>query len=565
MRKRSIIRFVALTLALCLTGVGCVEAPSDKTTGTTTAGTTTAGTTTATCAGTTTGTAAGETITTTVGAIGTTTTTMGGRPVITTTKKAPNINDIPFGEEINVVEYGVDNTGKEDVTALLTRLHLTGNPIYYPNGTYLFNGNTLNFSGGVRFQSKKGVLIRNSISDTPIVNFDDNGNLIGLMHNHLELKYGTEPFRINGNLVSPPLSKKKYATKVDFIPYWYNDFGRQYTAAGNGKNGGLCWYDWRWNHHDCHTIKEGYDPYDPALHPLLGWYRGDESVVLDWQCYWLQEYGIKQSILLARGWSESTWSDPANSQHWAYNLLNNTPNAKQMKFGLWLEASSYGTTDAAIRQSWWKDFNNFYFNRKYKNMVYCYEEGGKRYPVIFLWDESSIRYSIDKSSPANPTNMKKLYKDVAAAMKQNGYDGVCIFARTAYLTGRTSVLSELDDAGVKWFNVSYPQNSAGSGSTYGERVANFKTLDDEQILYGVATGMNTHDPHPSQWVCPGTSPQLFGQWIEKAVKETLKSPSRAPMITCYNVSEWSEGGPGLVPTVGDRFGYLEAIRDAIVL
>lgn len=37
------------------------------------------------------------------------------------------------------------------------------------------------------------------------------------------------------------------------------------------------------------------------------------------------------------------------------------------------------------------------------------------------------------------------------------------------------------------------------------------------------------------------------------------------IVTCYNVAEWAEGGPGLQPNLRDRFGYLEALRAAVAL
>ena len=92
----------------------------------------------------------------------------------------------PSSKEVNVVELGADNTGKMDSTAVITYAHSLKKRVYYPNGTYIFNGRTLDLSGGVRFESTKGVLVRNSISSVNILNFDDKGNLIGLMHNHLE-------------------------------------------------------------------------------------------------------------------------------------------------------------------------------------------------------------------------------------------------------------------------------------------------------------------------------------------------------------------------------------------
>ena len=468
---------------------------------------------------------------------------------------------------INAVEYGVDNTGKTDMTDKMIAMHKEaanqGKPVYYPNGTYLFNGATLDFSSGVEFESMDGVTVRNSIADTNIINFDDAGNLIGLMHNHLEMKYDSknpDAFVMSGNLAPAPLSTAQYETKVDFLTYWYNDFGLQrIIPIPNSWNG---WYDWRWNHHDCQELDDGYEPYDPTRHPLLGWYRGDEVEVLDWQCYWLQEYGMKQMILLAGGWDESAWSDPNYGQYWVYNLLNNTPNAKTMKFATQVPSSSYGSDEPTIRGGWWNVFFNFYFNEEYKDMVYCYEKGGKRYPVINVWDEQSVRYSMDKSSD----RVRAMYMDIAQAFKDNGYDGVCITARMPLFAGEANatVRAELEAAGVIWYSSAYPQNTLYYGATYAERVDSFKALDTDYTVYGVSTGMNTHDPHPSQWVCPGHTPALFGNLVSKVVAALEANPNQPGMITVYNVSEWSEGGPGLVPTVGKGFGYLEAIRDAVV-
>jgi len=457
--------------------------------------------------------------------------------------------------ELNVLDYGVDNTGATDATEILTRLHASGKRIYYPNGTYRFNGKTLDLSGGVRFESQDGVLIRNSLSDTPIINFDDNGNLIGLMQNHLEEKCGHKnnmSFQKTGSLVSPPLSKANYQTRVDVLPFWYNDFGLHTRFAT--PSGGIMWYDWSWNHHNA-----GGDGYDPTLHPLLGWYFGDEPVVLDWICYWLREYGMNQAALTAGGVSD----DPAAGDYWVYQLLNNTPNAKEMGFAMWLGNRSYHETMETYREGWWKTFEAFYFNDQYKDQVYCYEEDGKRYAVIWTWDEKAIRYSLDKNNQGTMSNTVTLYTEVAQAFQEAGYDGVCMMARYGCMPA--AQMATLAQAGVKWFGIAYPQNSAGTGATYDERISNFKTLERSDVLYGVATGMNTHTPHPSDWNCPGNTPELFGDWVKKAVDATLADETRHKLITCYNVSEWAEGGPGLIPTVADRFGYLEAIRDNIVI
>ena len=470
-------------------------------------------------------------------------------------KEPKTLDDIPSDKsvELNVVEYGVDNTGKTDMTVLLRDLHKSGHPIYYPNGTYIYNGDTMDFSGGVRFESPNGVLVRNSKFDTPIVNFDDNGNLIGLMHNHLELRYDDELYRKVGNLVSPPVSTKVNDTVVDAIPYWYNDFGRESQLSSSGWKG---WYDWQWNHHDCNTIAGITDPYDPARHPLLGWYRGDEVEVLDWTCYWLREYGMDQSILLAGDWGD-TWSDPSNPQYWVYNLLNNTPNAKNMKFAL-SEMHSWGfpTSYDEMKAGWDQMIDEFYGNPTYRDMVYCYELGGKRYPLMFVWDENFLQASM-----GGPHRLKELYLYMSSRMQALGYDGVCILGRMSVMTAEAPML---ETQGVRWFTAAYPTNALDeSKPTYESRVDSFRPFDTKYGVYSVASGLHTHDPHPSQWSCPGNTPALFARWLTSALSATVASPEAPRMVTIYNVAEWHEGGAGLLPTVADRFGYLEVIRDAV--
>ena len=469
--------------------------------------------------------------------------------------------------EINAVEYGCDNTGETDVTELMIALHEEAAEknmtVYYPNGTYLFNGETLNFDGGVRFESPDGVLIRNSVSDVPIINFDDFGNLIGLMQNHLEKTYtadGSGDPTMCGNLVSPPLSTAKYETAVDFVPYWYNDFGRSCTRIHMSPNNWIGWYDWRWNHHGCEELGENYDPYDPAIHPLLGWYHGDDPVVLDWICYWLQEYGVKNVILLGAP-SEGS-EKPEAGEHWVYQLLNNAPNAKQMKFGVMVSSSAYNGSYDEYREWWFKTFEDFYFNEQYKDNVYAYEHNGKRYAVISLWDEHAVSFSLGQDRAV----IKQLYYEVADAFKAHGFDGVSLWARMPVFSGDLTEgdRAEMLSHGVLWYGASYPSNGLGGAATYPENVETFMEMTNLSTLYGVATGLNTHTPHPSNWNCPGNTPAAFSRWVEKVLDVIQNNDKVGKAITCYNISEWSEGCSGLVPTVADRFGYLEAIRDNIV-
>jgi len=292
---------------------------------------------------------------------------------------------------------------------------------------------------------------------------------------------------------------------------------------------------------------------------LLGYYFGDDPVVLDWQCYWLKNHGINQAALTNSGVN----SDPTSKDYWVYQLLNNTPNAQNMDFALWVASTKYDQTYADYQSNWWKTFNEFYFNDNYKDQVYCYEENGKRYPVIWVWDESSIGHSLDKDNPSTLPNTIALYKEVAQAFQEKGYDGVCIMARTVCM--KSNFLPTLAAAGVKWFGISYPCNATEKKSTYEGRVNSFAALSDINTLYGVATGMESHTPHPTNWTYTGTTPALFETWLKKAVNATLSNSNRTKIVTCYNVSEWAEGGPGLQPTVGNGFGYLEAVYNAIVV
>ncbi len=485
---------------------------------------------------------------------------------------APPSNSQPDESPIiDAVKYGIDNTGGTDMTQKMIAMHKEGaekgKPIYYPDGTYLFNGTTLDFTSGIQCESADGVLIRNSISATPIVNFDDKGNLIGLMQNHLELKYNQQHYVDNGQLVSPPISTATYETAVDFLPYWYNDFGLKRTATANGKNGWIGWYDWRWNHHDCEQLGvEGkpYDPYDPARHPLLGYYHGDDPVVLDWICYWLQEYGIRQTTpFVGSALNTDRWTDPSSSYHWVYQLLNHTPNAKSMDFGFFVASSSYSMDIEFLKKSWWTTFDTFYFNPQYADMVYCYEVGDKRYPVIHLWDEEAIYNSLGKSYD----KMIELYQTVAQAFQDKGYAGVCIMACEPQLGGADRAVdrAKLQKAGAIWFASEYGSHQRMYEENYIALVEGAWLSNDTSVLYGVATGLHSHTPHESRWYCDGNTPALFGQWVKKAVDATLSDKKRAKIVVCYNVSEWAEGGPGLIPTVADRFGYLEAVRDHVVI
>lgn len=483
-------------------------------------------------------------------------------------------NEIENKRALNVVEYGADNTGNEDSTYILTKLHGTGKMIYYPSGTYRFNGKNLDLSGGVVFENTADTKVVNDISDENILQFDDNGRLIGLMHNHLELDDSTmgSGWRMNiGNIEAPPVSTANYKTKVDFIPYWYNDFGLDKTVSTAGTY--RAWYYWSWNFHK--NISD--DPtiaYDPSRHPLLGFYRGDDKNVLDWQCYWLREYGAKAATLLSgTGGSGVTgnWQTPSDSNYWIYQLFNNVPNFKGLGYIMQMRANFVpleDTDDAeAIRAnernfvtSWWNDvIDNIYL--KYDN-CYCIEKNGKKYPAVWLFEEGAIFGTFDNYGRyGNGTGYtKEFLKSIADKLKAKGYGGLALLVRNPS-DAFSSNDPWFEQNGVLRYITSY--ESVGSGSTYDEVVNNYSPTVSSDTILNASTGMYTHKPHPSGWNVPGNTPELFGKLIEKQV-EVIENNDIPKIITCYNMAEWAEGGPGLQPNVKDRFGYLEAMKDAIV-
>lgn len=58
----------------------------------------------------------------------------------------------------------------------------------------------------------------------------------------------------------------------------------------------------------------------------------------------------------------------------------------------------------------------------------------------------------------------------------------------------------------------------------------------------------------------GYYPDKFETFVRKAI-EHVNNGKGFPMI--YNVSEWTEGGPGLQPNMKDGFGYLTALKNAL--
>lgn len=463
--------------------------------------------------------------------------------------------------ELNVVEHGADPTGERDATELLTSLHATGKPIYYPNGTYRFNDRKLNLSGGVRFESPQGVVVRNDVSPHNILQFDDFGNFVGLQHNHLQLDEQDlgGPARIDvGSLVSPPLSTVEHDLRVDLLAHWYNDGGLEHRRVHAPARGWIGWYYWSWNFHRT-TRPEGHDP---ARHPLLGFYRGDDPTVLDWQCYWLREYGIRGVMLYGPTADPvAAWQAPDHRNHWIYQLLNNVPNFRRLRYVMtahtpWVPTS--GATEAErreVEQAWESLISDVYL--RYPNF-YAVERDGKTFPVLYVHAEAALRGVFDSYVGARGT--VAFYRRIAELLRSEGYGGVALFARQD-ISGLVD-LEALESDGVLHFRASYAGVNS-TGATYAELVANYDPPVDAGTILNLCTAKHSHT-HPSAWHCPGHSPALFGEMLGKAVAH-VERHDMPRIITCYNVGEWAEGGPQLQPNMQDRFGYLEAVREAVTM
>ena len=463
-------------------------------------------------------------------------------------------------QELNVLDFGVDNTGKTDVTERLTELHNTGARIYYPNGTYRFNGATLNFEGGVRFESPNGVIIRNDISELPIVNFDKYGNFVGLQQNHLEAEDTNTP--VSGSLVSPPLFDEDIKTKVDFMPYWYNDFGRKSQILRI--TGWVGWHYWTWNHHP-HEGSAAKTPCDEQRHPLLGWYYGDNPVTLDWQCYWMLKAGTKAVALLTGDVSQ--WEEEYSGDHWIYQLFHNVPNFKKMKFCAFF---GYWSKDKEALWEHWKQIaDRLYFRNR--DQIYMVNHGGKQYPLVQMWDMKILRENIDPDGGVE--NCKDLMLRLGNLFKEKGFEGVCFFSREccrgAEELNSPANRAELEAAGVIHYDAYYEvgpfYNKEMPLTTYTELVDAFDPHMNPYQILNVTTGCHTRPPHPSGWVRPGQNPKDFGRLVKKAVDYLEQHPELQKIITCYNVAEWAEGGPGFQPNMLDGFGFLDACADAIIV
>lgn len=344
----------------------------------------------------------------------------------------------------------------------------------------------------------------------------------------------------------PPMAKAAPSKGVDIVAHWYNDFGLTSTALANGAKGWTGWYDWQWNF----PTKGNYDP---SRHPIQGFYKGDDPNVLGWQCYWMAEAGVTAvAITESGGFSRTDWENPAAGQHWVYQLMNNTPNFKSLKYTLSLKSG--GTAVAIEAQN--DDLVATY--AAYPG-AYTYIENGKTYAVVTAWEFEQLRGVYDNFSGS--TNTIAYLKALATKFKNIGYDGVMILARNSGLVAFEQNTT-LKPAGVMVMAAEY-ETRYGTDASYGNSYTNYANNvvfpTEKHKVLGVVTSAKTQLPHTSGWALDGSTPAAFRTVLQKAVDAVIKNKQRR-IVTVYNVSEWAEGGPGLIPNKRDRFGYLDAIK-----
>lgn len=441
--------------------------------------------------------------------------------------------------------FGAIGDGVHDDSNAILRAFNADSVVEFPRGRYKYTSNSNpDFSKGFLFNQDAHI---DGLNSKDIFVFDRDGKTpVGLQHNHLEQNQfqlaGTK--KVNtGVIFPPPLSMKKNDFDIDVIAHWYNDFGLEYTRVGNGVNGGLTWYYWSW------AFSNNETGYDPSRHPLLGWYRGDDANVLDWQCYWLREYGVK-GVNLVGEIDLHGWSSPTHRDYWKYQLFHNVKNFKGLQYILWV---AFRDTPSLIISNWFAVVD---FLKKYNN-YYFYKINGVSYPVLYIFDFGMLFKVFHKSED----ELFVFFKNISRHAKKMGFKGLVFFVRKSIkldLIANGSLAGE----GIFLIPAGYSNINGSSGKTYNDLVNSFATPSEIEVV-NVATSKLSKAPHPSSWSYKGSTPELFQSLLWKATNLIRQSKHLPRVIQIYNVAEWAEGGPGLQPNCKDGFKYLQALKNVV--
>lgn len=403
---------------------------------------------------------------------------------------------------------------------------------------------------------KKGITGKGRIFFKGATIYKEGRDVIGVPQNIREKLYDGSTVDLFGKILTAPQAIKPAQKSIDVLAHFYNDTGLSSNALNPSAYHG--WYDSRMFFTNADKISKDFEPYDPSRHPLLGWYKGDDPNVLDWQCYWLIKYGVT-AVIPAGSLTPSNYnSNPRSSMYWVWNMMNEVKNFKLLKYILYLNMDNGKSAEQANAQQ------DFVINSivSVKKNIYCYTLNGKSYPVFFVWDMESARGLYDRYNGS--MSVRSRLRELTKKMKALGYDGICILGRNLSVNPSTysaASLEQLKSEDCLIFNAGYIKlYDKRKYKDYADYASNSSFPSAKNEVVNVFTAAESRRPHPSKMRIKNSTPEAFATVVRRATS-WINTNGNSKMLTVYNVAEWAEGGPGLQPNQRDGFGYLQAIKD----
>lgn len=223
------------------------------------------------------------------------------------------------------------------------------------------------------------------------------------------------------------------------------------------------------------------------------------------------------------------------------------------------------------------------FHNTHKTKVKTITKGGKTYLATLLWESEVLRAKMGHGNA-----LIELLQQMGAYVNSvnPAWDGVAPLMRNS--TSPTSAGGALDyvkaeqTGRVLLIRTDYPGTAASTGAVegadgYQSLIDNFgptfssngQAAAVDKRVYCVPTALTTVGAHDSTYRFEGHSPAKFGAYMAKARKHgdnglAFKGDDGKQVLLVYNVQEWAEAGPGLQPNMQDGFGYLTAMKRAVV-
>lgn len=394
------------------------------------------------------------------------------------------------------------------------------------------------------------------------------GDLIGYAMNHREelMWAGSYPRNVpgtaitTGNVVEPSrVSVASPAAPVDIAAHWYLYWGTDWFRQATGIAGETFdqWYDWHWNW----TSNPNYDA---SRHPIQGWYRGDDPKVLDQQCCWALDAGVKVVIPVAFDLDISTWHQPGNIHYAMYQLFNNAPNFRRLSYIPWVQSSAWANQPSSpspshLATQW--DSILFGLSYTFENN-YVMNFRGKRWFTVYCWDSEFLRTQVFDTGGGSTTYAAFLKARSDAAISA-GYDGIAVLCHVPTADGAMSRASLLDK-NILYLHAPYggPWASNPGSADYKEIVNTFDP-PSSGVVVNVSTSLKSKGAI-TEFNYDGSTPSLARNYLARALRHVANHRQDLPqLVTIYNMSEWAEGGPGLIPNRQWGFAYPDIIREAM--